>query len=86
MDQINKFDRMCAQENPENNNRRKALSGYAKYTALGFQMIAVIGVMTYIGYRIDTAYAHPVKWVTAILSLAGVGVSLYLVFRSLKSS
>ncbi|MBE7175351.1 MAG: AtpZ/AtpI family protein [Mucilaginibacter polytrichastri] len=77
---------MCAKEDPENNERRNALAGYAKYTTMGFQMIGIIGVLTYAGYRIDEAYAHPVKWVTAVLSLAGVCISLYLVFRSLKSS
>lgn len=77
---------MADTQQPDENNRRSTLNSYAKYSALAFQMIAIIGITTYIGYRIDVAYAHPVKWVTAILALAGVGISLFLVFRSLKSS
>lgn len=76
---------MADMQQPDENNRRSTISSYAKYSALGFQMIAIIGIATYIGYRIDVAYAHPVKWVTAILALGGVAVSLFLVFRSLKS-
>ena len=61
-----------------------SVSDYAKYSGMGFQMIAVIGIFTYAGYKIDEATHHPVKWVTAVLSLVGVLVSLYIVIVSLK--
>jgi hypothetical protein len=47
-------------------------------------MIAIIGVFTYAGYKIDEAAHHQVKWVTAALSLTGVFISLYIVIVSLK--
>ncbi len=61
------------------------LNNYAKYSAMGFQMIAIIGVFTFIGYKIDASANHQTKWVTAILSLVGVFGSLYIVIRSLKN-
>lgn len=61
------------------------LNSYAKYSAMGFQMIAIIGVFTFIGYKIDISANHQTKWVTAILSLLGVFSSLYIVIRSLKN-
>jgi len=64
-------------ENPAN--------GYIKYSGIGFQMIAIIGAFTYAGYKIDESYHHNVRWVTAILSLTGVFISLYVVIRSVKS-
>jgi len=64
-------------ENPAN--------GYLKYSGIGFQMIAIIGAFTYAGYKIDQAGNHQTKWVTAILSLTGVFISLYVVIRSVKS-
>ncbi|MDB5133065.1 MAG: hypothetical protein JWR02_2814 [Mucilaginibacter sp.] len=64
-------------ENPGNS--------YLKYSGMGVQMIVIIGAFTYAGYKIDEAAKHPVKWVTAILSLAGVFISLYLVIKSAKS-
>ncbi|MDF2431089.1 MAG: hypothetical protein JWP44_720 [Mucilaginibacter sp.] len=64
---------------------RSPVNGYLKYSGMGFQMIAIIGLFTYAGYKIDQSANHPVKWVTAILSLIGVFVSLYVVIRSVKS-
>ncbi len=60
-------------------------NSYLKYSGLGFQMIAIIGAFTYAGYKIDEGAKHDVQWVTATLALAGVFISLYIVFRSLKS-
>jgi hypothetical protein len=72
---------------PENeqNGRRSEVNAYAKYTGLAFQMISVIGVFAYAGYKIDEATKHDIKWVTASMSLAGVFISLYLVIRSVKN-
>ncbi|MFD0792665.1 AtpZ/AtpI family protein [Mucilaginibacter litoreus] len=72
-------------ENEQNgNNGKKVVNAYAKYTGIAFQMIAVIGIFAFAGYKIDEATAHTTKWVTATLSLAGVFVSLYLVVRAVK--
>ena len=71
-------------KNEQDENDRNPLNAYAKYSSLGFQMIAIIGVFTYAGYKIDESAHHQVKWVTAVLSLAGVFISLYIVIVSLK--
>jgi F0F1-type ATP synthase assembly protein I len=62
----------------------KEASSYAKYTGLAFQMIVIIGVFTFAGYKIDQSAAHQTKWVTAVLSLTGVFISLFLVIRSVQ--
>jgi ATP synthase protein I len=71
--------------NEEQNDDENPGNGYLKYSSMGFQMIVIIGGFTYAGYKIDESAKHQVKWVTAILSLAGVFISLYLVIRSAKS-
>jgi len=58
------------------------LSKYAYYSGLGFQMIAIIGVFTFIGYKIDERMENQKPIFTAILSLLGVGISLYSVIKS----
>jgi hypothetical protein len=58
----------------------------AKFSGIAFQMIVIIGVFSFAGYKIDEAYNHRVKWATAALSLMGVFISLYIVIRSVKSS
>jgi len=68
----------------EQNNGKQA-GALAKFTGIAFQMVAVIGVFAFAGYKIDEAAAHQTKWVTAALSLIGVFISLYIVIKSVKS-
>ena len=63
---------------------KKALNSYAFYTGMGFQMIGVIGVFAYIGYKIDEDRGSKTPLFTAFFSLAGVFISLYLIIRSVK--
>ncbi|WP_461451136.1 AtpZ/AtpI family protein [Mucilaginibacter sp.] len=65
--------------------RSSGPNNYVKFTGLAFQMIAIIGVFTYAGHRIDKADQHQTQWVTALLSLIGVFISFYTVFKSLKN-
>lgn len=75
---------MPKNEQNETGGGGKEVSAYAKYTGLAFQMIAVIGIFAFVGYKIDEATQHTTKWVTASMSLVGVFASLYLVFRAVK--
>ena len=69
---------------PENEQKDKPANTYLKFTGVGFQMIAIIGLFTFIGYRIDKSANHTTQWVTALMALIGVFISLYVVFKSLK--
>jgi ATP synthase protein I len=71
-------------KNEQDENDSKQVNAYAKYGSMGFQMIAVIGLFTFAGYKIDESAHHTVRWVTAILSLIGVIASIYIVIVSLK--
>ena len=71
------------QKPADGNNQSSA--NYAKYTGIVFQMLAIIGLFAFAGYEIDKAANHSTKWVTAILSLTGIMISLYTVIRSLKN-
>jgi len=76
---------MAKNEQKPDNGNEKPGNNYLKFSGMGFQMITTIGLFTYAGYKIDESAHHTTKWVTAVLSLAGVFVSLYLVIRSVKS-
>jgi len=69
----------------EQEDLEKEGNAYARYTGLAFQMIAIIGIMSYVGYKIDKSNGHTTMWVTAIMALAGVFISLYFIIRSVKS-
>lgn len=72
------------QEKQAKHTGKKALNNYAYYSGLGFQMLAVIGIFTFIGYKIDEGRPKGTPWFTALFSLIGVFGSMYLVIKSLK--
>lgn len=64
---------------------KKSLNNYIRYSGIGFQMIAIIGICTFIGYEIDD-YRHSTQLVfSALFGFLGVCASLYIVIKSLKT-
>jgi len=74
----NKKHNAGTEHSPENT----ALAKYAYFSGIGFQMIAIIGAFTYVGYRIDQARQADTPIWTALLSLTGVILSIYIVIRA----
>ncbi|WP_316830811.1 AtpZ/AtpI family protein [Pedobacter aquatilis] len=64
-------------EKPKDENSEKKVNAAAKYSAIGFQMIATIGLLTFIGYKIDEHRNSKTNLITAAFALAGVGIALY---------
>jgi hypothetical protein len=60
----------------------KTLKSYARYAGIGFQMIAVIGLFTFIGYQLDERRAAELPLFTALFSLTGVCIALYQVIKT----
>lgn len=69
---------------PNNEKRptKTSLGNYAYFTGIGFQMLAIIGIFTYIGYRIDRSRGSETPLWTALFALAGVCISIYTVIRA----
>lgn len=59
-----------------------ALGRYAYFSGVGFQMLAIIGVFTYIGHRIDESHEADTPIWTALFALVGVCISMYTVIRA----
>ncbi len=49
----------------------------AKYSALGFQMVAIILLFVFIGLQLDDYFETSVKWFTLIGTILGFLLSLY---------
>lgn len=64
-------------ENPKDDNSRKKINSAAKFSVIGFQMIATIGLLTFIGYKIDEHRKSKTNIITAVFALIGVGMALY---------
>lgn len=62
------------------------LNNYVKYSSLGFQMFGIIGVFTFTGYKIDESLVSKTPLFTAFLSLLGVVIALYIVFKGVKNT
>ena len=75
---------MAKNEQKNDPGNSNGTNSYLKFTGMAFQMIFIIGIFSFAGYKIDQAANHNVKWVTAALSLIGVFISLYIVIRSIK--
>lgn len=76
---------MANQEPKNKDNNDNPVNNYIKYSAIGFQMVCIIGAMCFAGYKLDEHYKHGIPWATAALSLAGVFISLYIVIRSINN-
>jgi F0F1-type ATP synthase assembly protein I len=75
---------MVKNEQKDGDSSAKQVNNYIKFSGIAFQMVAIIGVTTFVGYKIDEYAKHSTQWVTAVMALIGVFVSLYLVIKSLK--
>ncbi|UOR04433.1 AtpZ/AtpI family protein [Hymenobacter aerilatus] len=58
------------------------LRALAKYSGLGFQMLGIIGVFTFIGIKLDDYLNTKKPWWTVAFVLVGVISAMYQVIRS----
>lgn len=68
-----------------NKEKQKNTASFVKYSGMGFQMLATIGLFAFAGYKIDASRNPDKLLFTAILGLIGVIASLYQVVRQLNS-
>ncbi len=66
------------QQEPKKN---RSLNNYAKYSAIAFQMIAIIGVGSFIGFKIDQYFENQNSLWTIIFSLGSTIFAVFFVIR-----
>ena len=71
---------------PKKNSEIKEARNFVKYSGIAFQMLATIGIMTFVGYKIDENRESKQQIFTAIFGLVGVIVSLVQIVRSLNKN
>ncbi|MBA2612923.1 MAG: AtpZ/AtpI family protein [Bacteroidetes bacterium] len=54
-----------------------------KYSNLGIQMAAIIGISAWGGTKLDEYYKNQTAVFTIVLSLLGIAVALYIVLKGL---
>jgi F0F1-type ATP synthase assembly protein I len=61
---------------------KKALNNYARYSSIAFQMLAIILLGIFGGFKLDE-WLHSKPFLTIILSLLSVILAIYFVTRDL---
>lgn len=61
--------------------KSNSLNSYAKYSGIGIQMFAIIGVGSYIGVKIDESNGDDSNLWTIILSLTSTIIAVAFVIR-----
>ncbi|RZK43531.1 MAG: AtpZ/AtpI family protein [Pedobacter sp.] len=71
-------------QGPKKDNSEKQGNGFLVYTGIAFQMLATIGIFSFIGYKIDEHRASNELLFTAILGVLGVVASFIHLLRMLR--
>ena len=67
----------------KNPSPQKPPNNYIKYSTMGFQMIAIIGLGCWGGYKLDKIYPNKFHVFTIVLSLVSIFAALYFVLKDL---
>ena len=60
------------------------LRNFAKYSGLGFQMLAIIGLCTWGGLKLDEYFHNDKPWYTIGLMVFGLVAATYQVIRGVS--
>jgi len=61
--------------------QKKPLKNYARFSGIAIQMLAIIGIGTFIGTKIDENYPNKHNIFTALLSLTSVVLATFITVR-----
>ena len=65
---------------------KKPLNKFARFSGIGFQMFAIIGFGTFLGFKLDKKYPNPKNLFTLGFSLGSVIISILYVIRQINSA
>ncbi|HMG91922.1 MAG TPA: AtpZ/AtpI family protein [Chryseolinea sp.] len=74
---------MASQE-PSPNKKSKTYNSYLKYSSLGLQLLAAIGVFGWLGYELDHFLEIKIPAFTLLFGFAALGGMMYQVYRSIN--
>lgn len=72
---------MSQQKPPKKEN---PLSTYAKFSGIAVQMIAIIGLGSYAGIKLDEKFPNDYHLYTLVCALVSIAVALYLVIKQVS--
>jgi hypothetical protein len=70
--------------NQQNNKKYKSkIDDFIRYSSLGFEMMAIIGVFTFGGFKIDQWMKNQFKGITLVLMILSVIIAVIYATRNL---
>ena len=75
---------MTAPNESKNQKSSNKINAYAKFSGIAFQMIAIIGLGSYGGVKLDESYPNKYSVFTIICSLLSVAMATYFVIKQAK--
>lgn len=60
---------------------KKQLTSYARYSSIGIQMLAIIGLGTFAGVKLDEKYPNKHTLFTVFFSLVSVLIAIFYVIK-----
>lgn len=61
--------------------KKKQLNTYVKFSGMAFQMMAIIGVMVFVGVKLDSKFPNQYSAYTVVFSLLGVIGAMYQIIK-----
>ncbi len=71
-------------QDPSPNKKLKAYNGYLKYSSLGLQLLAAIGVFGWLGYKLDRFLGIRFPAFMLLFGLLAFAGMMYQVYRSVN--
>ncbi len=71
-------------QDPSPNKKLKAYNSYLKYSSLGLQLLAAIGVFGWLGYRLDRFLGIRFPAFMLLFGLVAFAGMMYQVYRSVN--
>jgi len=65
----------------KNKKQNNQLNSYARFSGIAFQMIAIIGLGTFGGIKLDEFYPNDYQAYTLILSLSSIAIAIFVVIH-----
>jgi hypothetical protein len=75
---------MAQSQEPSPSKKPNQSNSYVKYSSLAFQLLAVIGIFGWLGYKIDGWMDNKFPAFTLVLGFAGFGGMMYQIYRSIN--
>ncbi|WP_276367817.1 AtpZ/AtpI family protein [Chryseolinea sp. H1M3-3] len=71
-------------QDPSPNKKLKTYNSYLKYSSLAFQLLAAIGVLGWLGYKLDQYLQIKFPAFMLLFGLIAFGGMMYQVYRSIN--